>query len=56
MNLLQNQNDPTDFTFVETWTNKSCLDTHLANSHIQAAIKKFEGLIAAEPDIFSLNF
>lgn len=49
--LWQNQNEPTDFTFVETWTDKFHLDNHLASEHIQSAIEKFDGLITAEPDI-----
>lgn len=45
--LLQNQSDPTDFTFVEEWESAAALDTHLASPHVQAAIAKLEGLIAA---------
>jgi quinol monooxygenase YgiN len=49
--LLQNQSDQTDFTFVEEWESAVALDTHLASPHLQAAIAKLEGLIAASPDI-----
>lgn len=49
--LLQNQSDPTDFTFVEEWTSNEALDTHLASPHIQNAIAKLDGLLAAPPDI-----
>jgi quinol monooxygenase YgiN len=45
--LLQNQSEPTDFTFVEEWESAAALDTHLASPHLQAAIAKLEGLIAA---------
>ena len=45
--LLQNQSEPTDFTFVEEWESAAALDTHLASPHVQAAIDKLEGLIAA---------
>ncbi|MEH2249314.1 putative quinol monooxygenase [Nostoc sp.] len=45
--LLQNQSDPTDFTFVEEWESAAALATHLASPHLQAAIAKLEGLIAA---------
>ncbi|MFN6463541.1 MAG: putative quinol monooxygenase [Nostoc sp. DedVER02] len=45
--LLQNQSDSTDFTFVEEWESAAALDTHLASPHLQAAIAKLEGLIAA---------
>lgn len=36
--LLQNQAEPTDFTFVEEWESHETLDLHLASNHIQAAI------------------
>ncbi|HCF26756.1 MAG TPA: antibiotic biosynthesis monooxygenase [Cyanobacteria bacterium UBA11049] len=49
--LLQNQVDSTDFTFVEEWTSKAALDAHLASTHIAAAEEKLNGLIAIEPDI-----
>lgn len=49
--LLQNQADPTDFTFVEEWESGSALDTHLATPHLQAAVAKLEGLTAVSPDI-----
>lgn len=49
--LLQNDTEPTDFTFVEEWTSNAALDVHLASSHIEAASDKLEGLIASEPDI-----
>lgn len=49
--LLQNQADPTDFTFVEEWESHEALDTHLASAHIQAAIARIPELIAEGPDI-----
>ncbi len=49
--LLQNDTEPTDFTFVEEWTSNAALDAHLASSYIEAASDKLEGLIASEPDI-----
>lgn len=49
--LLQNDTEPTDFTFVEEWTSNAALDAHLASSHIEAASNKLAGLIASEPDI-----
>lgn len=49
--LLQNQSDPTDFTFVEEWSSIEALDTHLASPHIQTVIAKLEGLVATSPDI-----
>jgi quinol monooxygenase YgiN len=49
--LLQNQSDPTDFTFVEEWTDNGAIDTHLLSLHIQEAIAKLDGFITNEPDI-----
>ena len=49
--LLQNQADPTDFTFVEQWVTEADLEAHLASEHVQAAISQFDGLVAASPDI-----
>jgi quinol monooxygenase YgiN len=49
--LLQNQADPTDFTFVEEWETAALLDAHLASTHIQAALPKLEGLATSMPDI-----
>ncbi|TDI34394.1 MAG: antibiotic biosynthesis monooxygenase [Acidobacteria bacterium] len=49
--LLQNRQDPTDFTFVEEWTREDLLEAHLASPHLQAARSRFPDLLAAEPDI-----
>lgn len=49
--LLQNQADATDFTFVEEWESETLLDLHLASTHIQTASSQLNGLIAAPPDI-----
>ncbi|MEH1853472.1 MAG: putative quinol monooxygenase [Nostoc sp.] len=49
--LLQNQDDPTDFTFVEEWASSEALNTHLDSPHFQAAAAKLEGLVTAAPDV-----
>lgn len=49
--LLQNQADPTDFTFVEEWESQELLNEHLNSAHISQASSQLNGLIAAEPDI-----
>jgi quinol monooxygenase YgiN len=49
--LLHNQADPTDFTFVEEWESHEALETHLATPHIQAASDRIPELIAEGPDI-----
>jgi quinol monooxygenase YgiN len=49
--LLQNQSDSTDFTFVEEWVSDAALDAHLATPHFLAAAAKLDGLVCAAPDI-----
>ncbi|MEG4014881.1 MULTISPECIES: putative quinol monooxygenase [unclassified Microcoleus] len=49
--LLQNQADPTDFTFVEEWESAALLEQHLASDHLQTAVQKLEGLAVVPPDI-----
>ena len=49
--LLQNQADPTDFTFVEEWESADLLELHLGSTHIQEAVQKLEGLAVGPPHI-----
>lgn len=49
--LLQNQEDLTDFTFVEQWESLQHLQSHLASVHLQTALTQIEGLVASPPDI-----
>lgn len=49
--LLQNEADPTDFTFVEEWTSDEDLDAHLASDHLKMAGVRGADLFAAPPDI-----
>lgn len=49
--LMQNNDDPTDFTFVEEWESDEALDAHLASMHLQAFKARAAELLAAEPDI-----
>jgi len=49
--LLQNNADPTDLTFIEEWSGDEALDAHLATPHIQNALERFGELLAASPDI-----
>ncbi|MDF5716376.1 MAG: putative quinol monooxygenase [Rhizonema sp. NSF051] len=53
--LLQNQSDPTDLTFVEEWTSHDALNTHLVSAHMKAVGAKLEGLVVAEPDVRQYN-
>lgn len=56
--LLQNNSDPTDFTFVEEWESDEALDAHMATPHLQKAVAATQGLLAEPPDIrrYSLLF
>ena len=49
--MLQNDVDPTDFTFVEEWTGEAELGAHLRSDHVQGVIAKAEELFAGPPDI-----
>jgi len=49
--LLQNNEDPTDFTFIEEWKSQAALESHFATKHFKDAVAKLPDLIAAEPDI-----
>lgn len=49
--LFQNNGDPTDFTFVEEWTDDTALDAHLETPHLVDAGAKLGDLLVAEPDI-----
>jgi quinol monooxygenase YgiN len=56
--LLQNNADPTDFTFVEEWESDPALDAHMATAHLQKAVAATQGLLTEPPDIrrYSLLF
>ncbi|MBD2576698.1 antibiotic biosynthesis monooxygenase [Oscillatoria sp. FACHB-1406] len=49
--LLQNLDNPTDFTFVEEWESEAALASHLASAHIQTALHQVQGLVASGPNI-----
>jgi quinol monooxygenase YgiN len=49
--LLQNNADPAEFTFVEEWESDAALDAHLATAHIQTGLEKVTPLLAGPPDI-----
>jgi quinol monooxygenase YgiN len=49
--LMQNNADPTDFTFVEEWTTDAALDEHLQTEHLRELQSKEDELLAAPPDI-----
>ena len=49
--LLQNCEDPTDFTFVEEWESDAALASHAASSHIQETRAKLKEIVEGPPDI-----
>ena len=49
--LLQNNEDPTDFTFIEEWQSNAALESHFATKHFKDGLTKLPNLVAAEPDI-----
>ena len=44
--LLQCQDDPTDFTFVEEWTDAAALEKHAASPHIAGVQAELRALVA----------
>jgi quinol monooxygenase YgiN len=49
--LLQNESDPADFTFVETWLDRKAFESHLETAHFKAAAAKLAPLAASPTDI-----
>ena len=49
--LLQNREDPTDFTFVEEWESDAAFESHAASDHIKAIGPKLQPVVADVPDI-----
>jgi len=49
--LLQNNEDPTDFTFVEEWQSNAALESHFTTKHFKDSLTQLPNLLAAEPDI-----
>ena len=53
--LLQNTEDPTDFTFVEEWESDAALASHAASAHIKATRAKLDGIVDGTIDIRTYN-
>lgn len=49
--LLQSNTDPTEFVFVERWASAAAEQAHFATPHIESALQRLAGLLAAEPQI-----
>jgi quinol monooxygenase YgiN len=49
--LMQNNADPTDFTFYEEWTGDAELDAHGVTAHIRDTFTALDGHLAGPPDV-----
>ena len=49
--LLQNLDDPTDFTFVEEWTSQANLDRHAGSEHIRTGRELVKAHLAKPSDV-----
>ncbi len=47
--LLRNNHDPADFTFIEEWESDAALDAHLQTPHIRTAFASFPRLLDGDP-------
>lgn len=49
--LLQNRDDPTDFTFIEEWESDAAFAGHRASDHIKALGPKLQSIVVEVPEI-----
>lgn len=49
--LMQNEADPTDFTFYEEWTSAGALDAHAQSDHIRSTFATLDGHLAGPADV-----
>ncbi len=49
--MLENKEDPTDFTFVEEWKDDAALDAHFGTDHMKNALNAIPNLLAEELDL-----
>lgn len=49
--LMQNVDDPAQFTFVEEWRDAADLEAHFRSEHIAALLVRFDELFATEMDL-----
>ena len=49
--LMQCQDDPTDFTFVEEWTDAAALEKHAASPHIAGVQAELRALVAVPTQV-----
>ena len=49
--LLQNTDEPVEFTVLEAWDNIEAFNSHLESEHFRKAAAQLPEVVAAEPDI-----
>jgi quinol monooxygenase YgiN len=49
--LLQNLQDPTDFTFVEEWRDEAAITAHMGTPHVREVLARVPELLRQAPDI-----
>jgi quinol monooxygenase YgiN len=54
--LMQNNDDPTDFTFVEEWESDADLDAHLESEHVRRLQSRAGEILVAPPDVRRYTF
>ena len=54
--LMQNNVEPTDFTFVEEWTSDATLNAHLHSDHIRTLQSRADDILAVAPDVRRYTF
>jgi quinol monooxygenase YgiN len=50
--LWQNQDDPTEFSFVEEWESHEALAEHFQTPHFLDAVRKVDRLLVNPPQIY----
>jgi quinol monooxygenase YgiN len=49
--LVENREDPAQFTFIEEWTNEAALEAHFETEHLVRGRERMGDLLAAELDL-----
>ena len=49
--LLENLDDPNQFTFVEEWRDAAAIDAHAKTDHFKEGMGKLKGLLAGRPEL-----
>lgn len=49
--LLQDQDEPARFVFIEEWASTQAIEAHMKSPHVAEAIARAQSLFAAAPEI-----